>query len=312
MTTSQESPTPTPPPEPKRLVRSRRRMIAGVAGGLGRYFGVDPVLFRIGLVALTFFGGVGFFVYAAIWLFVPAEGSTKAPLGVRFFHGDRAVWKRVGLISAVIVGSMLAAVASAWATGTGSGTYVAGAVIVLGLAMVAAAFRGGARWLILPALAIALPAGVVSASGADFHGGVGDRSYRPATMSDVRDHYRLGVGHLEVDLRDVEFTAGDHHLDVELGTGDLEVIVPKDVCVATTAEVGAGYVGALDRETSGLDVDWSNTPTPPAGVPRLVVDAEVGMGAFFVSERPVGRDHDHHDAPYGSNDACQTRPDESR
>ena len=34
-------------------------MLAGVAGGLGRYFGIDPVIVRIAFVVLTFFGGAG-------------------------------------------------------------------------------------------------------------------------------------------------------------------------------------------------------------------------------------------------------------
>ncbi|HEX8742701.1 MAG TPA: PspC domain-containing protein [Thermoleophilaceae bacterium] len=301
------APQPTqPPPEPRRLERSRKRMIAGVGGGLGRYFGVDPVIFRIALVALTFFGGVGFFVYGAIWLFVPAEGSTKAPLGVRFFHGDRAVWKRVGLFLAVLTGSALAAVGSFWATGTGSGTYVAAAVVVLGLALAAAAFRGGARWLILPALAVALPAGVVSAADVDLHGGVGERTYRPHSVAELRDSYRLGAGHLVVDLRDIAFAPGEHELDLRLGTGQIELLVPEDVCVATEARVGAGYVGGLERDSGGLDVDWSDTPVPPPGVPRLVVDADVGLGAFMVGDRPIG--DDFRPGLYGSNDACRRPP----
>ena len=305
MTTEQQ---PTPPaPEPRRLERSRKRMIAGVGGGLGRYFGIDPIIFRIGLVALTFFGGVGFFVYAAMYLFVPAEGATRPPLGVRFFRGDRDVWKRVGLIALVVVGSGIAAVGSFWATGTGSGTYVAIAVIVLGVALAAAAFRGGARWLILPALAVAIPAGVVSAADVDLHGGVGERTYRPHTVQEIRDSYRLGAGRLVVDLRDVDFPAGDHELDVRMGTGQVEVIVPDDVCVASTARVGAGYVGALDRDSGGLDVDWEETPVPPPGVPRLIVDADVGLGAFMVGDRPID-DEEFRPGRFGSNDACRRPP----
>ena len=300
MTTAQQPPP--PPPEPRRLTRSRRRMIAGVGGGLGRYFRVDPIIFRIGLVALTFFGGVGFFIYAAMYLFVPAEGSSRPPLGVRFFHGDRHVWKVVGLFLLVVAGSTLAALASFWATGTGSGAYVAAAVVVLGLALAAAAFRGGARWLILPALAVALPAGAAAAADVDLHGGVGERHYRPHSLQELRGEYRLGVGEMVVDLRDVRFEPGDRELDLKLGTGQIELIVPDGVCVATKARVGAGYVGGLDRDSGGLDVDWEDAPVAARGVPRLVVDADVGMGAFMVGDRPIG--DDFRPGRYGSNDAC--------
>jgi phage shock protein PspC (stress-responsive transcriptional regulator) len=296
-------------PEPRRLTRSRERIIGGVGGGLGRYFGIDPIIFRIGLVALTVFGGAGLFVYIAALLFVPAEGSSRPAVGVRLFRGDRAVLKKVGLIVAVIVGSGLLAVGSAWATGMGSGTAVAAVVIVLGVALVVGAFRGGARWLVLPALAVALPAGVVSAAGVDFHGGVGDRSYRPGTVSEVHDTYRLGAGRLEVDLRDVRFPAGDHPIELRTGTGEINLIVPKGVCVSTRARIGAGYVGSLDRESGGVDVDWTDDPPSSAGAPRLVVDGDVGLGALLISDRPVGDGgQDFRPGLAGTNDACRTRP----
>ena len=291
-------------PEPRRLTRSRDRVLGGVGGGLGRYFDVDPIIFRIGLVALTVFGGAGIFVYIAALLFVPAEGSQRPAVGVRFFRGDRGVLRRIGLITAVIAGSGLLAVSSAWVTGMGSGEIVAGVVILLGIALVVAAFRGGARWLIVPALAVALPACVVSAADVDFHGGVGERSYRPQTVEEIQDSYELGVGHLEVDLRGVRFPPGDQPLELRAGTGAIELLVPKDVCVTTKARIGAGYVGALDRESGGVDVDWTNDPASHTGTPRLVVDGDVGLGALLISERPVDEDGSFRNGENGTNDAC--------
>ena len=74
MTTTQQSPPPTPPPEPRRFERSRRRMIAGVAGGLGRYFGVDPTLVRVAfvlVVAATW--GTALLAYPVMWFLMPEE-----------------------------------------------------------------------------------------------------------------------------------------------------------------------------------------------------------------------------------------------
>ena len=73
-------------PSPRRLLRSRNdRMIAGVAGGLGRYFAVDPVIVRIAFAISVFIGGLGILAYIALALFVPAEGedgseATPAPI----------------------------------------------------------------------------------------------------------------------------------------------------------------------------------------------------------------------------------------
>jgi phage shock protein PspC (stress-responsive transcriptional regulator) len=64
-----------------RLRRSRSdRYLAGVAGGLGRHFDIDPTVIRVLLVALTFFGGAGILVYVVVWLFVPEDGAERAPV----------------------------------------------------------------------------------------------------------------------------------------------------------------------------------------------------------------------------------------
>ena len=52
-------------------------------------------------------------------------------------------------------------------------------VILAGVAILAGAFVRPVRWLVLPALALALSAGTVSAAGIDLDGGVGERDYRP-------------------------------------------------------------------------------------------------------------------------------------
>jgi phage shock protein C len=62
--------------ETKRITRSRTdRYVAGVAGGLAAYFGIDPLFIRIGMIVLTLFNGFGAIVYLALWLIVPNEGS---------------------------------------------------------------------------------------------------------------------------------------------------------------------------------------------------------------------------------------------
>lgn len=63
-----------------RLRRPRERMIAGVAAGLARHFDVDPLVVRVTLVVLCFFGGAGFVLYGAGWLLMPEDGAEQAPL----------------------------------------------------------------------------------------------------------------------------------------------------------------------------------------------------------------------------------------
>jgi phage shock protein C len=65
--------------ETKRLYRSRsERMVAGVAGGVAAYLGVDPLFVRLAVVFLTLLNGIGLVLYLAMWLLVPNEDSLVA------------------------------------------------------------------------------------------------------------------------------------------------------------------------------------------------------------------------------------------
>jgi phage shock protein C len=46
-------------------------MIGGVCGGLAEYSGIDPLLWRVGFVALTLAGGSGILVYLLLWVLMP-------------------------------------------------------------------------------------------------------------------------------------------------------------------------------------------------------------------------------------------------
>jgi len=56
----------------KRLFRDKENgMIAGVCAGLGAYFDVDKVWFRIVFLVAFFAGGSGFLVYLILWIALP-------------------------------------------------------------------------------------------------------------------------------------------------------------------------------------------------------------------------------------------------
>ena len=68
----------TPPPvnvDPARLYRSRdRRMIAGVCGGLGKYFNLDPIIVRVFWVIFALASlGIALIVYIIMAIVVPEE-----------------------------------------------------------------------------------------------------------------------------------------------------------------------------------------------------------------------------------------------
>ncbi len=57
----------------KSLRRSRRdRVIAGVCGGLGEFFGISPIWFRLAFLISLIPGGVpGLLLYIILWIVIP-------------------------------------------------------------------------------------------------------------------------------------------------------------------------------------------------------------------------------------------------
>lgn len=110
-----------------RLRRSSTdRYVAGVAGGLGRHFDLDPTVIRVTLVVLTLFGGAGALIYGAVWLLVPEDGKDKAAIDVR---GD--------LLKVLLVVVGVLALSMVFGTPFFSGWGVPLPLLVLGLVAVA-------------------------------------------------------------------------------------------------------------------------------------------------------------------------------
>ena len=82
----------------RRLLRpTDDRVVAGVCAGLARYFGLDPLVYRIAFAALVLLGGSGLLLYAAAWLVIPDErrGASLFEQAVR--HRRDRPWLVIGV-----------------------------------------------------------------------------------------------------------------------------------------------------------------------------------------------------------------------
>jgi phage shock protein PspC (stress-responsive transcriptional regulator) len=235
--------------------------------------------------------------------------------GQGFEGGWWDITRRSLLGLAVLCGSAVVFACGVWLAGTGGGELAAALVIGAGVAIAVGAFLRPVRWLIPPALGLALGVGFVSAAGIDLDGGVGEREYRPTAASDIRDRYEVGAGRLVVDLREAQLPRGDVPVSLDVGMGEAVLLVPENVCVASRAQVGMGAVEVFDRDNGGVDLDWEDRRRAAPTTTRVVVDADVGAGLFQVrhhAEEHRGRrfrggrrwsDHDH-DRGEPGNRAC--------
>jgi phage shock protein PspC (stress-responsive transcriptional regulator) len=321
--------TSTPTPTRKLSRSTEDHMIAGVAGGLGRYFGLDPVLFRIAFGISIFFGGIGLLAYIALVAFLPhddgrpswIEGRSRATtvvaticlaiaaisilgpptfvlgptllclavLGLlaallyRAFGGKRdddaaQIIARGTLVLLVLIAALGAATAVGFVAALGGGVAVAIIAIVAGVSLLAAGLLGGPLWLMLPAIVLVVPLAVVSAADIDLHGGVGERTDRPATVAQIKPEYRVGVGKMTLDLRRVDLPSGNTDVKLVVGVGEAVVQVPDNACVFTDAQIGAGQADVVDAHgQSGLDVNV-NDGADSVSRPVVHVNADIGVG----------------------------------
>jgi phage shock protein PspC (stress-responsive transcriptional regulator) len=338
-------PGPEDVPGARTLTRSTTdKHVWGIAGGLGRYFGIDPVIVRIGFALSVLIGGLGVLAYVALALFVPTAPAEDGDVGPAPVERSRAVAIGAGIAIVVIalswgifdgpfwgwhgffigpglllvaliagaiviarrgglpsgtrsrsalatvfiaigafIGLCVIAVGAAWAGATGHGVVVAGTIIVIGVLLAVAAFSGGARWLIAPALALAIPLAAVSAADISFGDGVGEREYRPLAATAIpADGYELGIGRLAVDLRGLDWQPRSVvDLNIDLGVGEAVVAVPANVCVTTDTLTRAGNNVIAGDQSDGFDVH-SNVNAGATATPRLHLTGEVDFGELRV------------------------------
>jgi hypothetical protein len=221
-----------------------------------------------GLLCLAAVSVLGLVLYRAFGGSVkddPAKAIARATLALIALSAALGAATGIGLIAAI-----------------GGGTAIAVISVFAGLGLIAAGMLGGPRWLILPVIVLVMPLAVVSAADIDLRGGVGERSYRPATVADLRPEYRLGVGHIDLDLRDIKPTGARAQVNVKIGMGEARVRVPFDACVVTTGNIGVGAADMPERTDEGFDIDLDHDtrPAPATAATRttLVVNADIGVG----------------------------------
>jgi signal transduction histidine kinase len=81
----------------------RRGVLAGVAAGLARRVGIDPLIVRVGFIAASAAGGFGLALYLLGWALMPGEDGERAP--VERIAGRRETWL-------VVAGMVLLALAA--------------------------------------------------------------------------------------------------------------------------------------------------------------------------------------------------------
>jgi phage shock protein PspC (stress-responsive transcriptional regulator) len=274
----------THPAAVRRLERpTSDRKLVGVAGGLGRYFDLNPGFFRLGFVVLTLLGGAGLLIYLTAAFVMPDEGKERSIAEDILADRKNRPWPLVGLAVAGVAVLVLISHATVWPA-AGAGWIL---VLFAGLAILwtSRADRRLGRVLrvlvVLTALFAAIAAALIVAAFSWFNvslgDGVGDTVYTPAAASSLKPAYNLGVGNLKLDLSGIGPITQETHVKAKVDVGELRIIVPRNTTVSVNAHAKVGDLYILNQHVGGRDVGVQNGTGG-----RLVIDATVGAGRIDV------------------------------
>jgi phage shock protein PspC (stress-responsive transcriptional regulator) len=162
------------------------------------------------------------------------------------------------------------------------------ATVVLGAGLVVGTFAGRARWLIFPAIATtiaALVAAALSFAGVGLDHRSGDRNeFIGAESTTVAPRYRTGVGDFELVVADYP---RDLTTEIDVGVGNLTVVVPDNARVQVDARVGIGAIDLFGTTRNGYrrvlraDNNTAGTTTITLKLRVGVGNIEVRGGSFF-------------------------------
>ncbi len=292
-----------------RLQRSSSdRVLTGVCGGLGRHTGVDPILFRIGFVALVFAAGTGVLLYLALAVLMPRDdgqqiwargsdqrsgaGSFDPPSGTEPYtppvpRGPRSPVPGVTL-AILLIGLGVVALGESYGDWSlDLSAYFAMAVATIGVALLVSAFGPWRRSKAgLIALGLILSFGLFVTSAVDQRGGFGDgsfsqRDYRPRSANEVRDTYQVVMGQSTLDLSGVQFTAARPvEIQVEVTMGDFHILLPRAADVQLNGDAVFGSVAVFGNRDvfDGYYKGIGEGPGVGDADPEIILSLDVRFG----------------------------------
>ena len=305
-------------PEIRRLQRSRSdRKVAGVSGGLAQYFEIHPAIFRVGFVVLTLLGGAGLLIYAAAALVMPDEGKEDSIATAALRNRRDRPWPVIGLGFLAVAGAILLSRVSLSLNGGSWFFFLVAGIVILWITRQPAADRAAdpsidpttdpgavpvpsptqlakrdsrrmrrlGKWLVITlatliALALISVAAFFAVFDVDLGSGVGDRDVAVTNVANLQDEYHLGIGTLDLDLRELKLPLGETHVDATVDVGDLHVLVPAGLAlqVHRSAEIGeVDLPGGIGGDGRNGESDVVET-----GPRVLVIDAHTGLGSVRV------------------------------
>jgi phage shock protein PspC (stress-responsive transcriptional regulator) len=158
--------------------------------------------------------------------------------------------------------------------------YFATALGVVGLGLLVGSIVGRARGLIFLGILLTIALAITTAGERmDVPGGTdGDIVWKPATQNQLVPEYRHRFGNATLDLRSAPIT-GTYPARIQLGGGNLTVLLPAAMDATVDAKAGVGQLNILGHDTGGPGSTVHVSDDGPDGPGGGAVDLTIEIGA---------------------------------
>ncbi|MEU5519155.1 PspC domain-containing protein [Streptomyces sp. NPDC047860] len=207
-------------------------------------------------------------------------------------RGPRAIGGWIFLLALLAAGLGTRLTWEGHPLGTSLQTGFACALAVFGIGVAVSAFLGrtGAGSIILAVITAGLLAGSAAIPG-DIGTDWRRTTWEPTSVAQIRPTYDLGAGEGELDLSAIRVPVNDTVATrADVGLGRIHVIVPRDVTVKLSIDVGVGDIQLPGDDQKDVDVAPGKhkevTLEPPPGAEEagtLDIELQVGAGQAEVS-----------------------------
>lgn len=158
---------------------------------------------------------------------------------------------------------------------------LAGALVLVGVALMVGARRGSYGGLIVfgifLAVALALSSAIAVLADIPLSGGIGEERHHPVAV--IEDEYRWGIGSMTIDLRGAEPPLEGREITASVAIGELVVYVPEGTEVSVEARAGIGEARVFGQASNGFDAQM-DVPSPEGEA--LFLDLDVAIGKVEV------------------------------
>jgi phage shock protein PspC (stress-responsive transcriptional regulator) len=162
------------------------------------------------------------------------------------------------------------------------GQLTALALFIVGIGLIVGAWWGRSRLMIV--LGLLLIPLVLATSVVDFpltHG-IATGGYVFPRFASELDDLNYTFGNVTVDLSEYRFEEGTAQMDIGMGVGSVNVVVPSRVYAVVDVEARSGEAYVFRSQDSGTDISISEVAGDPEAAKRLDLNISAGLASVNV------------------------------